>query len=493
MDNGKVYIAGAGCGDPGLITVKLKKILENADCVVYDRLVGSAVLNYAGSNAELIYFGKENTEGGLIQEEINKILVEKAKEGKTTVRLKGGDPFVFGRGGEEILELVKEGIEFELIPGITSAVAVPEYAGIPVSHRGINTSFHIFTGHTQKDGNWPNLEAAAMLEGALIFLMGIKNLGRISRDLIKYGKSENTPAAVIEKGSTAKQRVTEGTLRNIEEMCIERNVESPAVIIIGEVVKLREKMKWFEKKEFFGKTILVTRNQEQVYSLSERINEAGGSALELPFINIKYNDFELPDFKKYKAVLFNSANAVRGLFGKIKDMRVLGNVKIGAVGIKTFEEIEKNKILPDFFPKEYKIEKLAEMAVDFTDENESILVVTSDISPFDESEYSQKHKRDFKTLKVYNTEKIKRDKRETEEYINKSDILTFLSSSTFDAFMESIEFDKGLLDGKIIASIGPVTSDTIRKYGINVDIEAETYTAEGLLEDIGKFRMSSEN
>lgn len=220
-----------------------------------------------------------------------------------------------------------------------------------MSHRGINTSFHIFTGHTQKDGSWPNLEAAARLEGTLIFLMGVKNLGRISQELIKYGKDKGTPAAVIEKGSTAKQRVTQGTLQDIEKICIERNVESPAVIIIGEVVKLREKMKWFEEKEFFGKTVLVTRNQEQVHSLSEKINEAGGSALELPFINIRYNDFELPDFKDYKAVLFNSANAVRGLFAGIKDLRVLGDIKIGAVGIKTLEEIEKNKIIPDFFPK----------------------------------------------------------------------------------------------------------------------------------------------
>ena len=493
MSNGKVYIAGAGCGDPGLITVKLKKALENADCIVYDRLVGSAVLHYAGNNAELGYFGKENTEGGLIQEEINRILVKKAKEGKNTVRLKGGDPFVFGRGGEEILELVNEGIEFELIPGITSAVAVPEYAGIPVSHRGINTSFHIFTGHTQKDGSWPNLEAAARLEGTLIFLMGVKNLGRISQELIKYGKDKGTPAAVIEKGSTAKQRVTQGTLQDIEKICIERNVESPAVIIIGEVVKLREKMKWFEEKEFFGKTVLVTRNQEQVHSLSEKINEAGGSALELPFINIRYNDFELPDFKDYKAVLFNSANAVRGLFAGIKDLRVLGDIKIGAVGIKTLEEIEKNKIIPDFFPKEYKIEKLAEIAVEFTGENDRILVVTSDISPFDESAYSEKHSRTFQALKVYNTEKIIRDKTEEEDYINKSDILTFLSSSTFEAFMESIKSDKKLLEGKVIASIGPVTSDTIRKYGVNVDIEAKSYTAEGLLDMIGKFEIPFKN
>jgi uroporphyrinogen III methyltransferase/synthase len=487
MNNGKVYIAGAGCGDPELVTVKLKRVLENADCIVYDRLVGSTVLNYARKDAELVYYGKENTEGGLIQEEINKILVKKAKEGKNTVRLKGGDPFVFGRGGEEILELVKEGIEFELIPGITSAVAVPEYAGIPVSHRGINTSFHIFTGHTKKDSSWPNLEAAAKLEGTLIFLMGVKNLGKICKELISCGKDKNTPAAVIEKGSTAKQRVTEGTLENIEEICNKKNVASPAVIIIGEVVKLRESMKWFEKKDFFGKNILVTRNQEQVHSLSGKINRDGGNALELPFINIKYKDFELPDLKKFKAVLFNSANAVRGLFSHIKDLRVLGSVKIGAVGIKTFEEIEKYKIVPDFFPEEYKIEKLAEMVLDYTEEDDEILVITSDISPFDESIYSEKYKRKFQRLEVYKTEKILRSKEETESYIKESDILTFLSSSTFEAFMESPGLNRKLLAGKAIASIGPVTSDTIRKYGVNVDIEAKKYTAEGLLEEIKNF------
>ncbi|MDR2880020.1 MAG: uroporphyrinogen-III synthase, partial [Fusobacteriales bacterium] len=315
----------------------------------------------------------------------------------------------------------------------------------------------------------------------------------ISQELKKYGKDKSTTAAVIEKGSTAKQRVLEGTLQDIEEICIGRNVESPAVIIIGEVVKLREKMKWFEKKDFFGKTVLVTRNREQVHSFSEKINEAGGSALELPFINIRYNDFELPDFKDYKAVLFNSANAVRGLFAEIKDLRVLGDIKIGAVGIKTLEEIKKNKIIPDFFPKEYKIEKLTETAVEFTGENDRILVVTSDISPFDESAYSEKHNRAFKTLKVYTTEKIIRDKTEVEDYINKSDILTFLSSSAFEAFMESIESDKKLLEEKVIASIGPVTSNTIRKYGVNVDIEAKNYTTEGLLEMIGKFEIPFKN
>ena len=174
MKKGKVYIAGAGCGDSELITLKLKKVIEKSDCIVYDRLVNNNILNYAKDGAELIYYGKENTEGGLIQDKINEVLVEKAKEGKNVVRLKGGDPFVFGRGGEEILELVNEGIEFEVIPGITSAIAVPEYAGIPVSHRGINTSFHIFTGHTQQDGKWIDFSVVGKLEGTLIFLMGIK-------------------------------------------------------------------------------------------------------------------------------------------------------------------------------------------------------------------------------------------------------------------------------------------------------------------------------
>lgn len=484
MNKGKVYIAGAGCGDPELITLKLKKALESADCVVYDRLVNNSILNYVKDNTELIYYGKENTEGGLIQEEINKILVKKANEGKRTVRLKGGDPFVFGRGGEEILELVNEGIEFEMIPGITSAVGVPEYAGIPVSHRGINTSFHIFTGHTKKDGEWIDFKVVSKLQGTLIFLMGVKNLDKIVNGLAENGKDIKTPIALIENGTTTNQRVTTGTLDNIIRISEERDVKSPAIIIIGDVVNLREKMEWFEKKQLFGKTIMITRNKEQVFSLAEKVSELGGETLNLPFINIRYKDFDIPDFNKYKAVLFNSANAVRGFLKKIKDLRVLGNLKIGVVGIKTFEELEKYRITADFFPKEYKIEELAKEVVEYTDENDEILVVTSNISPFSEEEYSEKFKRKFNKIEVYNTEKIVRNELEVKEYIEKSNILTFLSSSTFEAFIESIHHKKEILNGKIIASIGPMTSLTIRKYGINVDIEADEYTVEGLIEKI---------
>lgn len=484
MNKGKVYIAGAGCGDLELITLKLKKVLERADCIVYDRLVNNNILNYAKDDAELIYYGKENTEGGLIQDKINEVLVKKAKEGKNVVRLKGGDPFVFGRGGEEILELVNEGIEFEVIPGITSAIAVPEYAGIPVSHRGINTSFHIFTGHTQQDGKWIDFSVVGKLEGTLIFLMGIKNLEKIVNGLTENGKDIKTPVAVIENGTTGKQKVTTGCLENIVKITQEKNVKSPAVIIIGKVVDLREKMKWFENKKLFGKTILVTRNKEQAYSVSEQINELGGETLELPFINIEYKDFDIPDFTKYKGILFNSANSVRGFFRKIKDVRILGNIKIGAVGIKTYEELEKNKIIPDFFPTEYRVEMLAKEMLNYTHEDDEILIVTSNISPVSEKVYSEKYNRKFRRLEVYNTEKILQNEKEVEEYISKSDIITFLSTSTFESFMESINFRKELLKNKIIASIGPMTSMAIKKYGIKVDVEACEYTVEGLISKI---------
>ena len=237
---GKVYVVGAGCGDFELLTLKGKRCIEEADCIIYDRLINKRILNFAGKRTEFIYLGKENTEGGLIQSEINNKIVEKALEGKTVVRLKGGDPFVFGRGGEEIEKIAENNIPFEIVPGITSAVAVPEYAGIPVTHRGISKSFHVFTGMTAKDNKFHDFEPIAKLDGTLIFLMGMKNLNIITKELIKYGKNPKTPAAVIEKGTTGKQRVITGTLENIFDIAEKEKAVSPAVIVIGDVVSKRE-------------------------------------------------------------------------------------------------------------------------------------------------------------------------------------------------------------------------------------------------------------
>ena len=492
---GKVYIAGAGCGDEQLITLKLKNILEKADCVIYDRLVNQNILQYSKPGAELIYMGKENTEGGELQLKINQTIVEKAFENKIVLRLKGGDPFVFGRGGEEIEALLAENIEFEVIPGITSSIAVPAYAGIPVTHRGINTSFHIFTGHTKIDGSEHDFSIIAKLDGTLIFLMGLGNLEKIVENLVENGKNVDTPVAIIKDGTTSKQKTYTGTLGTIVEIVKENNVKSPVIIIIGEVVNLREKMQWFEKKVLSGKNILVTRNKEKQKKIVDKINELGGQAVSLPLINIEYNEFEMPDLSQYGAILFNSANSVIGFMNKIKDMRQLANVKIGVVGTKTAEEMENYKIIPDFYPKEYTVERLAAESVKFTNPNEKVLFVVSNISPVDTEKYDKLYGRKYEKVVVYSTEQVKIEEEKVEREVRKSDILMFLSSSTFESFVKNLEIDdlnkteklKNILDGKVIASIGPVTTKTIEKYGIKVNIEAEKYTEDGLLNAIEKY------
>ena len=490
MNNkGKVYIAGAGCGNEGLITVKLKSVMEKAECIIYDRLVNESILQYVKPDAELIYMGKENVEGGELQKKINEIIVEKSREGLTVLRLKGGDPFVFGRGGEEIEALIAENIDFEVIPGISSAIAVPTYAGIPVTHRGINTSFHVFTGHMKKDGIEHDYETVAKLEGTLVFLMGLGNLEKITENLIKHGKMPETPVAVIKNGTTAKQETYTGTLGTIAGIVRENNVKAPVIIIIGEVVNLREKMKWFENMPLFGKNILVTRNRDKQEEITNRIIELGGQAINIPFINIEYLDFEMPDLSKYSTLLFNSLNSVIGFMRKIKDMRVLGHLKIGVVGKKTDEEMKKYRIIPDFYPKEYTVEKLAAESVNFTEEGENVLFIVSNISPVNEEKYTELYKRNYDKLVVYNTHKLKIDSGKAEKYAKESDILMFLSSSTFESFADSINLSensemKEILSGKILASIGPVTTKTIEKYGLKVGVEAKEYTEKGLLKAI---------
>ena len=444
MNNrGKVYIAGAGCGNEGLITVKLKNMLEKAECIIYDRLVNESILQYVKPAAELIYMGKENMEGGELQKQINEMIVKKSVEGLTVLRLKGGDPFVFGRGGEEIEALIAENIEHD----------------------------------------YPTI---AKLEGTLVFLMGLGNLEKIVANLLKYGKNPDTPAAVIKNGTTAKQETYTGTLRAIVDTVKENNVKAPVIIIIGEVVNLKKKMKWFENMPLFGKNILVTRNRAKQEEITDKIIELGGQAINIPFINIEYLDFEMPDLSKYSTLLFNSLNSVIGFMRKIKDMRVLGNLKIGVVGKKTDEEMKKYRIIPDFYPKEYTVEKLAAESVNFTEEGENILFIVSNLSPVNEEKYTELYNRNYDKLVVYNTHKLKIDREKAEKYIKESDILMFLSSSTFESFADSLHLSdnneiKEILSKKILASIGPVTTRTIEKYGLKVGVEAEEYTENGLL------------
>ena len=483
-NKGKVYIMGAGPGDLELLTLKGKRAIEEADCIVYDRLINPRILDFAKKDAEMIYLGKGNTEGGVIQDEINRTIVTKALEGKTVARVKGGDPFVFGRGGEEIQSLFDNGISFEVIPGITSSISVPAYAGIPVTHRGVARSFHVFTGHTMEDGTWHNFEAIAKLEGTLVFLMGIKTLPIIVNDLVKNGKNPETPVAIIEKGATADQRVTVGTLENIIEKAKEKKIVPPAITIIGEVVNLRETFKWFEDKNLFGKKILVTRDKNQAGEFSNKIEKMGGVAVELPFIEIEsvLSKVTSEDLKKYSALLFNSLNGVREFMKKIDDIRSLAHLKIGAVGSKTKELLEEYKIKADFMPEEYMVSKLAELSLEYTKSGEKILIITSDISPCDTDKFNSMYDREFHKIVAYNTKKIIREKDEVCTALNKVEVVTFLSSSTVDAFYASIDGDLECVKNIKFASIGPVTSETMRKYGFSVDYEAKVYDINGILD-----------
>lgn len=484
---GKVYIMGAGPGDAELLTLKGKRAIEEADCIVYDRLINPRILNFAKEGAELIYLGKGNCEGGVIQEEINNTIVQKAKEGKIVARVKGGDPFVFGRGGEEIQALFDNGISFEEIPGITSSISVPAYAGIPVTHRGMARSFHVFTGHTMENGQWHNFEAIAKLDGTLVFLMGIKNLPIIVEDLIKNGKNPETPIAIIEKGATANQRVTVGNLNNIIEIANSKKIVPPAITIIGEVVNLRDTFKWFEDSKFFGKKVLVTRDKRQAGEFSDKIEKIGGTAVELPFIEIESTTtkFDSKTLKKYSALLFNSPNGVREFMDKIENIRDMAHLKIGAVGSKTKELLENYKLKADFMPEEYLVDRLAEESVKYTKDGDNILIITSDISPCDPEKYNKLYQnRNFEKIVAYKTKKIIREKEEVLKTLKSVEIVTFLSSSTVDAFMESIENDLDAIKDIKFASIGPVTSDTMKKYGLNVDYEAKIYNVDGVIEAI---------
>ncbi len=485
---GKVYIVGAGCGDFELLTLKGKRCIEEAECIIYDRLVNKRILNFAKKGTEFIYLGKENTEGGLIQSEINNKIVEKALEGKIVVRLKGGDPFVFGRGGEEVEKIVENNISFEIVPGITSSIAVPEYAGIPVTHRGVAKSFHVFTGATAKDNSFHDFEPIAKLDGTLVFLMGMKNLEIITSELVKYGKNSTTPVAIIEKGTTGKQRVITGTLKNIFEISEKEKAVAPAVIVIGDVVEKRKNFKWFEEKRLFGKNILVTRDERQGEVFCREIEKLGGNAELLSFLKIqdKMMDFDYSILKNFQAILFNSPNGVKFFFEHIPDMRVLGNIKIGVVGAKTKEEIEKFKIKPDVIPERYLTTDLAEEILKITDENDKILVITSDISPCDDVEWSKKYKRKFKKFVGYNTISATKPKEDVESVLKNIEYITFLSSSAVKSFVSSLENDISSLKSLKVISIGPSTSRTLKNFEINIFSEAVEYTADGIIDILKK-------
>lgn len=501
MKKGKVYLIGAGPGDIGLMTLKGRHIIEIADTIVYDRLANPRLLNFARSDAELIYVGKTPDHHTLKQDEINELLAKLAKEGKLVARLKGGDPFVFGRGGEEGERLQEEELEFEVIPGITSAIAVPAYAGIPVTHRTLTSTFTVITGHEDplKDDSQINWKRLAEDPGTLIFLMGVGRLPKIIDALVTNGKSAQTPIALIRWGTRPEQLVVTGTLENIEEEVARAGLTSPAIIIIGDVVTMRDTLTWFEEKPLFGKRILVTRAREQASALSEQIEELGGEALEAPMISVREPEDKTPlqnainTVESYDWIVFTSVNGVKFFFDEMKnlkrDIRSLGQNKICAIGPKTKSLLEEKGLFVEAMPEIFRAEAVAEVLKDKMPEPGKILLPRSNLGR--EVLVTELENLGHTVDDVVCYETVRSDflgntlkERLTEKDIH---LITFTSSSTVKNFMELINNDASLVEGIDIASIGPITSETARELGLNVTIEADTYTIDGLIKAITSY------
>lgn len=493
---GKVFLVGAGPGDFDLITIKGLDCIRKADVIVFDRLANDKLLKEAKRNCELIYVGKELSNHTKTQDEINEIIAQKAIEGKIVTRLKGGDPYVFGRGGEEAIYLFDRNIDFEVVPGISSSIGGLCYAGIPITHRDYASSFHVITGHLKEENKELNWKALSDLKGTLVFLMGMSNLDKICSNLIKEGKNKNTPAAVVNWASRPNQRVVTGTLENIYQIVQKKGIKNPSLIIVGDVVKLRDKLNFYENKPLFGKNIVVTRSREQSSELSSNIYKLGGNSIEFPVIKINKiensNEFNsiARKLNKYTFIIFTSKNAVDIFFEKLyqigMDSRKLGNSKIVAIGSATAKAAKKYGIIPDIMPDKYIAEQIVDtlkpqltkedkiLIPRAKDARKSIVQQLSDICEVDE-------------VKIYETIKDNSKKEDIINYLEESkiDYITFTSSSTVKNFFDILgkENIEKIKDAKML-SIGPVTSSTIEMLGMKVYKEAQTYTIDGLMDII---------
>ncbi|MFZ5632742.1 MAG: uroporphyrinogen-III C-methyltransferase [Bacillota bacterium] len=503
---GMVYLVGAGPGDPGLITVKGLECVRKADVLVYDRLAGQQILSQARPDAEMIYVGKSPDRHTMRQEEINRLLVERALAGKTVTRLKGGDPFVFGRGGEEAGALYEAGIPFEVVPGITSAVAVPAYAGIPVTHRGLASTFAVITGNEdpdkeESDIDWEKISTGA---GTLIFLMGMGNISSIAGRMVRHGRPGNTPVAVIRWGTTPDQRTLTGTLDNIAEKVARKGFANPSVIVVGEVVNLREKLKWFEKKPLFGCRVLVTRSREQASELSRAIEELGGETVQFPTISVAGpEDFGPLDRAaaragEYRWIIFTSVNGVRYFFTRLfksgRDIRDLKGVNICAIGPKTRDSLAGYGIRVEYVPSEYRAEEIAAGLKGRIAPGDAVLLPRADIARKDLVDLLRQQGARVDEVTAYRTVAGDGDREDVRRMLQQGeiDIITFTSSSTVKNFLGMIgDGQAGLLAGVKVACIGPVTAQTARQLGLPVHMEAKKYTIEGLVEVILENRTKS--
>ncbi|XID96015.1 uroporphyrinogen-III C-methyltransferase [Paenibacillaceae bacterium WGS1546] len=502
MDKGIVYLVGAGPGDPKLITVRGLEALKRSDVVVFDRLAAPQLLNFAKPGAETIYVGKLPDRHTMKQEEINRLLVKLALQGKTVTRLKGGDPTVFGRVGEEAELLKEHGIVYEIIPGITSAIAVPAYAGIPVTHRDMASSFSVITGHESPDKldhsiYWDKVTNAT---GTLVFLMGVAKLGYIREQLIKHGRAPDTPVALVQWGTRAEQRTVAGTLGDIEAKVAAAGLKPPAVIVVGEVVRQRETLGWIEKKPLFGRRVLVTRARSQASELVERIDELGGEAYEFPVIETRLPASPAAEraireafdrAEDYDWVMLTSVNGVDYFFRWLDrigvDIRRFHRAKFAAVGPKTAEALAMRGVRADLLPESFRAEGLLERLEGRIEPDQTALLPRGNLARKTLPQELTARGVHAVELDVYETALSVPQDPWLPEMLENGDIhvVTFTSSSTVVNLVEAlkrlgVEHPAKALSRCEIACIGPVTAKTAADYGLSPTIVPEDYTIDGL-------------
>ncbi len=480
MTPGTVYLVGAGPGDPGLLTVRAAELIARADVILHDRLIPAAALAGARPDAELLYVGKQGGGEQVPQEETHRLLLEHARAGRSVVRLKGGDPFVFGRGGEEALACLEAGIPFEVVPGITAGVAAPAYAGIPVTHRELASAVAFVTGHEDPEKpdsalDWP---ALAAFPGTLVFYMGVRALPRIAAQLIAGGRPADEPVAVVERGTLPEQRTLLATLADVAARAAAESIRAPAITLVGPVAGLREQIAWLERRPLHGRTIAVTRARPQGSALAARLRELGAAVVEAPAIRIRPIEAELPDLGRYDLICVTSPNGAHELFSRLAaaglDARALAGRTVAAIGPGTARALAEHGVRADLVPERAVAEGLVD-ALAGVDVRRALVVRASE-GRETLPEALRARGAEVDVLALYETVAEALDA-DTARAAAQADYVTFTSASTVRFFLAAA----GALDGPRIASIGPATSAALREAGLEPHLEADPHTPDGLV------------
>ena len=482
--SGKVYLVGAGPGDPRLLTLRAAELLERADVVALDALVSKDIAARIPKSAQVVYVGKRAAAHALPQEQINQLLIDEAKQGKLVVRLKGGDPFVFGRGGEEAEELIAAGVPVEIVPGISSAIAGPAYAGIPVTHRAHATSVTLVTAHESEGSTGIQWSALAQLDGTIVFMMGFANLPMIAHKLITHGMSGDRGVAVISKATTFEQRTVTGTLRNIEALVAGAKLETPALIVVGDVVTLHETIGWFEGKPLYGKRVVVTRAREQASELKRMLEESGAQVLQFPTIEIappeSWESLDRVIASRYDWLVFTSVNGVNSWFDRVRDVRSIAGTRVAAVGKATADALRERGIQPDLVPERF----ISTDLLPLLPQSGRFAVIRAEEGRDELINELRRRGGEVDLGVAYRTIAADYDLEELRALIagDAIDVVTFTSASTVDHFFGKLtpEERSRVMRRALLASIGPQTSEAIRKYGKEPDVEAANATIQAL-------------